>query len=81
MSSSTFSRLLLSSPTAIISTTSRGKYLQAASGAASVSPALMFSADLLDGLGQHAVAGRVLGDAQRLQDRDAVVQQRARGCA
>src|SRR5205807_2023693 len=32
---------------------------------------------LVDGLGQHAVTGRILGDLERLQDRNAVVQQRA----
>ena len=37
----------------------------------------MFSADLLDRLGQHAIAGRILGDSQGLQDRNAVVQQGA----
>ena len=42
---STLSRLLLSSPTAIISTTSRGKCLQAESGAASDWPAVILSAE------------------------------------
>ena len=47
------------------------------SGLASESPAVTLLGRLVDRLGQHAVAGRILGDPQRLQDRDAVVQQRA----
>lgn len=72
---STFSSWLLSSPTEIISITSRGMNLHAPRERNLVACRHLLGR-LVDRVGKDAVTRRVLGDAQGVQDRDAVAQQR-----